>query len=264
VRSPNYPAFGLTEAVDAVKALWEKEKKTPVDVATIATAWGYGSVSGRVRSKLGAVRKFGLVEDTADGIRVSAIAMRILHEADNTERLTAMREAALKPSLFRELYESHANASDQAIKSYLILKRGFSDAGAREATRAFRDTIEVANLVGSEYTPQSNTSDDSEDDMRTEPTKDVSYLDQDRWQPHLNVMAGQRPRMGVDSGAGGFNRPNEHPVGDSIPVSQDCKMSVWASGSVTQTGVDKLIKYLELIKDSFPKDLPKVEENHMA
>jgi hypothetical protein len=264
MRSPNYPAIGLPEAVEAVKLLWSAEKKTPVDVATIATAWGYSSVSGRVRSKLGALRKYGLVEDSAAGTRVSEIAMRILHGIDGTDdRILALREAALKPTLFRELYQSHIGASDQAIKSYLILKKGFSDAGAKEAAKAFRETIEVSNLVDGEYTPQGKTSEDSEDDMQTETPKELSYLDQDKWLPHLNMGAGSRTRVGVDSGSGGFNRPNEHPVGDSIPVSQECKMSVWASGSVTQTGVDKLIKYLELIKDSFPQDLPP-NDNSMA
>src|SRR4051794_24522410 len=102
MRSPNYPAIGLPEALEAVKQLWHAEKKTPVDIATIATAMGYSSVSGRVRSKLGAMRKYGLVEDNSAGTRVSEIAMRILHGMEGTDdRISALREAALKPTLFR-------------------------------------------------------------------------------------------------------------------------------------------------------------------
>ena len=41
-------------------------------------------------------------------------------------------------------------------------------------------------------------------------------------------------------------------IGGSIPVSQSCSMSILANGVVTQEGLEKLVKYIDLIKGSFP------------
>jgi hypothetical protein len=153
MRSPNYPAIGLGEAIASAQQLWDTEKRTAVDLNTIAAAWGYSSVSGRVRSKIGALRKYGLLEDATGGTRISELGMKIVHGLPNSEDYTA----ALLPDLFRELFESYRDASDQAIKSYLILKRQFGDIGASEATKAFRETVEVAKLDSGEYTPSSDT-----------------------------------------------------------------------------------------------------------
>ena len=42
------------------------------------------------------------------------------------------------------------------------------------------------------------------------------------------------------------------PVGSSIPVTENCVMSISASGGVTQKGITQLIAYPNLIKSSFP------------
>ena len=44
-------------------------------------------------------------------------------------------------------------------------------------------------------------------------------------------------------------------VGTSIPVTADCSISVIADGLITQDGLETLKKYIDLIKDSFPKSL---------
>jgi len=43
------------------------------------------------------------------------------------------------------------------------------------------------------------------------------------------------------------------PVGSGIPVSENCVMSITATGDVTQKGIAQMIAYLNLIKGSFPK-----------
>jgi hypothetical protein len=235
------------------KKLWDAEKKTPVDVATIATAWGYSSVSGRVRTKLGALRKYGLLEDTKDGARVSELAIRILYAVpDTSDYIAFLREAALKPSLFRELYETHSGASEQAVKAYLVVKRGFSDKGASEAAKAFKESLEVAKLVDSDYTPLGSTSEEVEDDMAS------PQIDQS---PSVLLSGGRvavaapypSAARSTPTGTMIFAGENTTPIGDWIPVSSDCKMRVWADGVVTKAGIKKLIKYLELIEDSFPE-----------
>ena len=50
-RSPNYPAIGLRDAVEAVRAIYDKEKKTSVSGDVIAGNLGYSSLSGNARTR---------------------------------------------------------------------------------------------------------------------------------------------------------------------------------------------------------------------
>jgi hypothetical protein len=151
MRSPNYPALGLSEAVSLTRKLWNKEKKTPVDAATAAAAIGYKGLSGPSRTALAALKRFGLVDEDNTGLRVSPLAMNIIHAANEETRLQSLREAATKPDLFRQLLKTHGQASNDALRSYLITRLDFSETGAKALIDAFRDTIAVAKLDDPEY-----------------------------------------------------------------------------------------------------------------
>jgi hypothetical protein len=153
-RSPNYPATGLTEAIDLARRLWKIEQRTSVSPDVIAKAWGYKSLSGPVRTKVSAMKKYGLLEQTTDGMRLSQRAVQIVnYKADTQEYQEAMQAAAKEPELFQELYKTHQNASDDALRAYLVTKKAFSDPGARQLIKAFRETMAVAKLQDSPYTP---------------------------------------------------------------------------------------------------------------
>ena len=111
MRSPNYPAIGLKDAIAEVQKLWKAEKKTVVSGDVAAKALGYKGLSGPPRVKLAALKKFGLVDDGPQGMAVSDSAVRILHQPEDSEdRLKALRDAALRPGLFKELLKTHASA----------------------------------------------------------------------------------------------------------------------------------------------------------
>jgi len=152
LRSPNYPAFGLGQAVEAAGKLWNSEKRTPVSHETAAVALGYKSLSGPARVAIGTLRQFGFIDKAEKGhIRLSDLAVRVLHGSAE-ERQAALKQAAINPPLFKELAQNHTDASETAIRSYLITKKGFAEDGARKAARAFRDTLKFAKLEASGYT----------------------------------------------------------------------------------------------------------------
>jgi hypothetical protein len=153
MRSPNYPALGLSDAIGRVDALWRKEQRTPVPPDVAATAMGFGALSGPSRTAMGALKKYGLVDSEAGNMRVSDLALRILHPADADDGLKATQEAALKPELFQQLYQSHGRASDTALTSHLINRLGFSTTGAKQVIKAFRDAMGLAKLDQTEYIP---------------------------------------------------------------------------------------------------------------
>jgi hypothetical protein len=149
MRSPNYPAVSLPEAVELVAKLYQREKRSPVDPERAALAWGYSSLSGPPRSKLSALRKYGLVDDGPQGIRVSDRALTILNPLDAQEKEAALRDAALEPALFREL-ASFPGASDENLASRLV-RVGFTEAGARLAVASFRETMSLAGPEATGY-----------------------------------------------------------------------------------------------------------------
>jgi hypothetical protein len=146
MRSPNYPAVGLSECLERVRRLWAMEKKTPVNYAVAAEAIGYGGLSGPSRTVLASMKKYGLVDSDDKTVRVSDLALRILHPAGEHEQLSALQEAALKPDLFRQLFDTMKDASNGALKSHLITKLSFSEVGARQLIKSYRDTIEISKL----------------------------------------------------------------------------------------------------------------------
>jgi len=145
LRSPNYPAISLPEAVGEIQKVWTEEKRTAVPIDVLGKAMGYTSLSGPVRTKVAALRKYGLLEQQGGMYKLSDLAMHILHAEDMKEREQALQAAALRPELFRELFTSHGDASDNALKSHLILHKKFSDAGAKQFIKAFRETLSLAN-----------------------------------------------------------------------------------------------------------------------
>jgi hypothetical protein len=146
MRSPNYPAIGLRESYQRTKQLWIKEKRTAVPADVAAKAIGYSGLSGPSRTTLAAMKKYGLVESDDKTVKVSELALRMIHPANEQDEVKAFQEAALKPELFAQLFSSHQDASDDALRSYLITKLEFSETGAKQLIKAYRETIEVARF----------------------------------------------------------------------------------------------------------------------
>ena len=148
-RSPNYPAISLPEAIELVTKLYQRERRSPVDAERAALALGYNSLSGASRTKLSGLRKFDLVEDTGNGIRVSDLTMRILHPESPDEKQDALLQAATAPALFRDLAELRG-ASDENLISRLV-RQGFTEAGAKLAVASFRKTMSLVTGEASGY-----------------------------------------------------------------------------------------------------------------
>lgn len=152
-RSPGYPAIDLAEAIERTRKLLRFHKSDKIDAKTAFETWGikygYGS---QVVASLG---YYGLIESgKVDGTTqywVSDLALRIIRDerSDSSERIAAIREAALKPKVFGELFGGPGgDASDEDLRSYLKLKSGFTEDGALTVVRTFRKVLVYASLVG--------------------------------------------------------------------------------------------------------------------
>jgi len=236
MRSPNYPAIGLDEAIKAAKLIWGEEKRTAVPIDVISKALGYKSVSGPARTKIAALRKYGLLEQSGGNYRISDLAMQILHSQPNSEELcNALVAAATRPEIFKELRESHLDGSDEALKSYLLVRKGFSEAGAKQLIKAFRETMDVAEQASGGNIPHS-AKEESEDrtvqQSATETTEVVNYRKRN---PTVASLTTSRDRG----------------LTYTWPLSKGITAEVrFTGGEVQPSHLELLARYLELAKSA--------------
>jgi hypothetical protein len=152
-RSPQYPAIGLKEAVDKVKAVYDNDYQNPIPRSVAVTHMGYFSLNGKSLGVLSALLKYGLLEGRGDDTRVSDQAVSIIaHPPGSSERVAALKEAAAKPELFSELDARFqgGKASDQAVRSYLLTQR-FIPTAADAVIRSYRETKQLVEAESGGY-----------------------------------------------------------------------------------------------------------------
>ena len=225
MRSPNYPSIGLPDALAEVQKIWDKEKRTAVSMDVLAAAMGYKSVSGPVRTKIAALRKYGLLDQTGGRYSLSEIAMKALH-GQPEEQAQARASAAQRPELFREFITTHPDASDAALKSELVLRRSFSEAGAKQFIKAFRETMSIADPSKASYSGAQDI-EEPEDMPET-------------------VSARLNPILTPPPAHSGEKR-----VSFNWPVSKDVVAEVtFRGGEVNVSHLKTLAKYLELMQSA--------------
>lgn len=160
-RSRNYPAFGLAEAIQKARELYDRDGKASVAREEAVKAWGYAGLNGASLRALAALNQYGLVDSPAPKtVRLSPRALTILLEPeDSPERVEAIREAAKEPAIFGELLEQYPDGlpSDGAMVSHLVRNESFTEAAAKSLIAAFRDTLELAKPASNHNIPPSDT-----------------------------------------------------------------------------------------------------------
>lgn len=167
-RSPSYPALDLGTALQRVQVLYEEERRYSAALEVALRHLGYRSVkSGGGQVTLAALRYFGLIEIEGSGsqrtVRVSDLAEAILldRREDSTERRGRIQEAALRPPIHAELWNTYGPdlPSPDNLRFELVRNRGFTESGADDFIQEYRRTLDFAQLSG----PAANLSGESED-----------------------------------------------------------------------------------------------------
>jgi len=165
-RSPNYPGISLDMAIQRAGELYAKERQHPAPVLTVAQHWNYKSFNGPASVSLAALKKFGLLEDVGSGdaraARVSDVAVEIIASPHQQQRQAAIRDAALRPEIHREMWERYGPQlpSDATLQWELTRSRGFTETGASEFIREYKATLAFARLEEAGYEGQVQVADD--------------------------------------------------------------------------------------------------------
>src|SRR5580698_1746713 len=147
-RSPNYPAFDLATALEKVKAVYDNDKRTATTLSVIAGHLGYKHTDGPGGRALSCLRQYGLLEESAGLLKVSEAAYKLLVlPEEDAERPVLLKQAALKPNLYRQLHDDYADQipSDATLKSNLI-NRGYNPDSLDTLIGDFRATMELAKV----------------------------------------------------------------------------------------------------------------------
>lgn len=154
-RSPRYPVFDLQEAVEKARQFYEKEQLNTVPVEVAIGHWDYSPDSGPGKRSLAAMLHFGLLEQEGTGkersVRLSELGTTVVldEREDSAERRRAIREAALRPKVYAELWQKWGPSlpSDDAMRLYLLRELGFNHKVVDGFIEDFRATVRFARLA---------------------------------------------------------------------------------------------------------------------
>lgn len=164
LKSPPYPAFDLERSLERASELRTVAKGFGVPIPSAAEAWGYSAKSSSIPSVIGALNQFGLLEESGSGetrrLQVSSLGDKILMDKrpDSRERALALREAALSPKVFQELWDQFGtpDVDEGTIVYELTLGRKsvgrapYSEAAASEVAKKFKSSLIFAGFDADE------------------------------------------------------------------------------------------------------------------
>lgn len=152
-RSPSYPAIDLGAALQRAEVLYRAERQNAVPVEVAVRHWGYKTLSGRSNSIISALKKYGLIVDSGTGrarkIQVTDNARRIMEHPEQTERIALIQKAALLPRIHNDMWQKYGSSNMPSTDAWaweLKEDLDFTDVGATDFIKQYRETVKFAQL----------------------------------------------------------------------------------------------------------------------
>ena len=224
-RSPGYPMFGLDEAVDKIKILWDKDGKAGAPKEIAVKHLGYSSPAPRTIS---ALKKFGLIEEKDGRIMVSQRGISIiLYPNTDARHIRSLKDAALEPGIYRKLFDRYKDGlpSRETIKAELVGEFEFNPRRVDGFSNDFFSTLEYAGLEFGEE--QKN--EDMEDGLEDQPPED----------------SGEKKKETKSHAT--ENRPNSFPV---LLQNQNLATLSFERLPVSESDINLLKQWIDLFKDN--------------
>ena len=159
-RSPAFPYIALEAALDRAKKIYDQVRDHAQPREVLAKAYGKPVTSSATIQTFATLSQYGLLENvvtpTGRRMRITRLAQDILNPHAPAQKVAeGVKVAALKPTVFREIYEKFgvANINDSVPLYYLTNERlhehglAFSDKGAKDVLRVYRATLTFAGIV---------------------------------------------------------------------------------------------------------------------
>jgi len=106
-RSPNYPIYGLEEAITLAEKVYKEYEMQPIPIDMAGKLWGFKEKSGHILQVVATLNSYGLTvtHDSLDKrkIQISAQGEHIIRKAPNYTEL--IKKSALEPKIFKTIWE---------------------------------------------------------------------------------------------------------------------------------------------------------------
>lgn len=159
-RSPEHPGADLPTALERAEELYEQEAFNWTSPEVAAGHWNYSPKSSGGFRMLAALKHFGLLEDMGTSkdrrVRLTDLARRIIRDKreGSVDRVRAIREAALSPSIYAKLWErwgAHGKLPSRATMEFeLEHEWEFNPKAISDFIQNFVSTIEYSGLLNHE------------------------------------------------------------------------------------------------------------------
>ena len=154
VRSPNYPAIDLEEAIKRAKEFHDREDRHPANIEVASRHWGYKNYNSGGSVVIAALSSFGLMESEGAGsnrrIKLSPLGLRIVLDPRpiSEERTQGLQQAALTPKIHQTLWDLWGKSlPSQENMQYHLLTRGFNKGTVDKFIEEYKNTLAFAGLL---------------------------------------------------------------------------------------------------------------------
>ena len=154
-RSPSYPGVSLGQAIEHTTTIFQAENRHEAAESTLLGHLGYTPKSGLGLVAIAALKAFCLVEVNRESnlLKVTNIATKIILDTreDDTDRLAAIQVIAVNPPMHKVMWEKYKGQlpSDANMLFLLQHEYKFTESGAKQFIRLYRETLAFARLLGS-------------------------------------------------------------------------------------------------------------------
>jgi len=177
--------MSLAKTIEKAKDVYDACKQIQVPITAIHTRWGCKPMSGLVLQTVAALKAFGFVEVSGDKekrtVRLTDDAVKIIR--GHPDRRDLLREAALKPSIYSELWEKYKMDGippDDILGNYLEWDKKFNPKAIAGFIADFHATIDFAGLQAGDTVGNGDNSDgienaDTPGDGNNNPPSDHAF-----------------------------------------------------------------------------------------
>lgn len=164
LRSPSYPAIDLKKAIDLVDMIVKSYHKSGVDRDSIAKSMGYSGLTGSSGPVIGALVHYGLLEYVKKNeAKATDLAFSILFAPSEDEKDKAVNDSALRPQIFKKLFEKFGPSAPPAEGIFNFLRPlNFSEGAAKSVAKTYLQTIRFAGLNSLNERPQTEGEDEKD------------------------------------------------------------------------------------------------------
>jgi hypothetical protein len=148
-RSSSYPSLNLEDALSKVTQLKDSMGLNgEYRRETVASGIGYSTITGTSARAVAALAQYGLLEREKDLYKISELGRRYLVPTNDNDVSIAVREAALSPKLFKQIYdEFQGQVLPKLLVNILTTKYGVQLKVAPTVVKLFEATMTSAQLL---------------------------------------------------------------------------------------------------------------------